>query len=200
MRYLLVIVVMISPLLAQDDLRREIAAIAAIPNGVQRLAAFDAKAGLAPGSQEKKATAGKWRVSTDTSPVDDSKTVTAHLAADAPITAGYRKGQPVMVLRYKEGKVDAYIVFDLFLGSESIEATVRFGKEPATQQNWWVSTDHKAAFVMGDAMEFIKKLSQADSFLIRVTPYSESPVTVSFSPAGADAVIEAINAAKSRKQ
>lgn len=203
MRLLLFVLLIAVPVAAQDDLKREIAAIAAMRNDLQRLAAFDAfaaKLGLAPGSQATTSVAGKWSVSREVSPVDDSVTVTAHLQADSPAPSRRGRDGPAMILRYKEGKVDAYVVFDTFLGSESTTATVRFGKDPAVEQRWWISTDHKAAFVMGDALEFMRKLEQSDTFLIRVTPYSESPVTVSFSTAGVSKVVEAIVAAQAARK
>ena len=191
------------PLNAQEDLKLEIARVAAIANSVERLAAFDAFAariGAAPRSQIAEKKASRWQVETETSAVDDSVIVTATLYADESVRIGYSTGRPSLILRYKEGRISAFVVFDAFLGSDEIKATVRFGKEPAVTEEWNVSTDHKAAFVRGDAMAFIRKLAAVDSFLIRVTPYSESPVTVLFSPVGVDQIIPEIEKAAAQRK
>jgi len=183
---------------SQDDLKREIAKIAAIQNSVERLAAYDdlaAKLGVAPSSRVKKEEPGRWSIDVTTSPVDDSQTVAGALLADTSIDSGFGQKQPTLILRYKEGRITAYVDFDIFLGSDSIDATVRYGKGSAEMETWSISTDSKAAFYMGDAMGFMKRLSKVDTFLIRVTPYNESPVTVTFSPGGVERVIEAIQKA-----
>ena len=203
MKYLALFVLLVVSVSGQDELKRELARIAAMQNSIERLAAYDAlakKLGVAPGSQKKDDKSGRWQLSIDTSPVDDSQTVTGLLLADSPIGSGFMQRHPALILRYKEGAISAYVVFDIFLGSEKIDATVRFGKDSAEIQSWYISTDGKAAFSSGDALVFMERLAGVDSFLIRVTPFSESPVTVMFSPAGVEKVIDAIQLAKGRKK
>ena len=176
----------------------DIAKASAIENSVQRLAAYDAIAemhDLAPGSKVEKETEGRWGISTDVSPIDDSKTVICRLDADDSVRVGYDTIKPTMLVRYKEGELEAYIVYDTFLGSDSIPVTVRFGKGSAESMTWSISTDHKAAFISGDIAQFINRLELVDSLVVRLTPYGESPVTVSFSPKGVDKVKDAIRKA-----
>lgn len=185
---------------AQDDLQREIATAAAIQDSVERLAAFDALAArfrLGPNSNRHQELQDRWRIDINTSPIDDSQTVTAMLPAEGAIDTRSRKHIPTLILRYKEGRSEAYITFGMFLGSESIPATVRFGRETAESQIWSVSTDHTAAFYPGNTHDFIDKLSGVDSFVIRVTPFSESPVTISFCPAGVQRIASVLKNADS---
>ncbi len=192
------IALFIFPLFATAQIEIEIAKAAAIENSVQRLAAYDAiaeKHSLAPGSKVKKETGGKWSISTDVSPIDDSKTVICLLDADESVRVGYDTIKPTMIVRYKEGQLQAYIVYNTFLGSDSIAVTLRFGKGSAENATWSISTDHKATFIRGDIAQFINKLERVDSLIVRLTPYSESPVTVSFSPEGVDKVKDAIRKA-----
>jgi len=190
-------------LYAQDPIRREIAAAAAIGNSVERLSAYDAIAEhykLAPLSNHKSSASEKWLITTDTSPLDDTQTITCALDSDSPIKIGYKTDTPKLIVRFMEGKLNAYIVYEAFLGSESIDVTVRFGKEAALTQEWSVSTDHKAIFVpRSDVLAFLKKLSTVDSLVVRVTPYSQSSVTVSFTTAGIQKVIDVVTAASRKK-
>jgi type VI secretion system protein VasI len=204
MKYFTLLAFFIAPVLFADgDLKRDIAKIAAMQNSVERLAAYDAfaaKLGLTPGSQERQEIQANWQITVDTSPVYDSQTVSAVLDADSPIGEGFRRQTPSLILRYKEGKTSAFVVFGLFLGSDQIDATVRFGKDAAESQSWYISTDGKAAFSPGDTASFMKRLSTVDSFLIRVTPFNESPVTVLFSPKGVEKVIDAIQKAAAKEK
>jgi len=186
-----------------DDIKQDFAKIAAMPNSIERLAAYDslaAKLGLSPNSQKKETLAGKWKIKITTSPIDDSQIVIGSLDADTPIHTDFGESTPSLILRYKEGTVDAYISFDVFLGSEHIPATVRFGKESAVDQDWSISTDSKAAFFKDNVDAFMSHLARVDAFLIRITPYQESPVTASFSISGIGKVIDAIHLAATAKK
>ena len=189
------IILLLFPLLAVAQIETEIARAAAIENSVQRLAAYDAiaeKHDLAPGSKVEKETEGKWRISTDVLPIDDSKTVICLLDADESVRVGYDTIKPTMIVRYKEGELEAYITYDTFLGSDSIAVTLRFGKGGAENATCSISTDHKATFIRGDIGQFINRLERVNSLVVRLTPYRERPVTVSFSPNGIDKVKDAI--------
>ena len=181
------------------EIKQEIATAAAIENSVLRLAAYDEIAKrykLAPRSEVKKEKKGNWRITTDVSPIDDSRSVFCFLDADESVKVGYNTIKPTLIIRYKEGELDGYISYDTFLGSDTITATLRFGKGSAEQATWGISTDHQAAFIRGDVANFVNRLERVDSFIVRVTPYGESPVTVSFSPQGIDEVKKAIVSAK----
>lgn len=195
--YTLFVIVMLA-CKAHASIENDIAKASAIENSVQRLAAYDAiaeKHDLAPGSKVEKETEGKWGISTDVSPIDDSKTVICRLEADESVRVGYDTIKPTMIVRYKESELEAYIVYDTFLGSDSIPVTLRFGKGNAESATWTISTDHKATFIRGDIAQFINRLERVDSLVVRLTPYGESPVTVSFSPKGVDKVKDAIRKA-----
>jgi type VI secretion system protein VasI len=180
---------------AQDDLRRDLALATALPDGIQRLAAFDAlarKHRIPTAPKTSSADHGKWSIITDTSPLDDTRLVIGRLEANERITAGFTRDKPVLIVRHKEGQLNAYIVYDVFLGTGEIAATVRFGKEPAVHRTFSISTDHKAAFITVDTRAFITKLGAVDTLLVRLTPYNESPVTITFDTRGALQVIDAI--------
>ena len=66
-----------------------------------------------------------WNLDESISPIDDSKTYV--LTCDAREQYGWRKEKPCLIVRYKEGKLDAYIVFGTYLGAgDDIDVVTRF--------------------------------------------------------------------------
>ncbi len=160
---------------------------AAESNIIQRLACFDnfAKINhLAPTSVETTiSTKNKWRTSSDKDPLTDKSIHYATLEADqGKGLFGDRIG---LVVRCKSGKTEAFINWNTFLGSENINVTSRVDKAPATTTYWSISTDHKASF-MPQPVAVLSKFSGASSYVVNLTPYSESPITAIFDVAGAN--------------
>jgi type VI secretion system protein VasI len=184
--------------LAQKIPDAEMAHAAAIENSVERLAAYDAlatKHKLTKESTSVSASAGNWQLREDVSPIDDTRSVSGYLEADAPQKIGYRTITPTLIVRYKEKKLSAFINYGAFMGSDTVEVTIRYGKEEPMTQEWDDSTDHKAIFAPGDGAYLVRKIKEVPSFVVRVTPYGESPVTASFSTAGIEALMAKINEA-----
>jgi type VI secretion system protein VasI len=180
---------------SQIDLEKEIAIASAIENSVQRLAAYDAiakKHELAPNSEVNTEIEGNWEITTSISPIDDSKTVICYLEAEESVKVGYDTIKPILIVRYKEGELTSFINYSVFLGSDSIPVTLRMGKGNPENATWGISTNHKSAFVSGDIGKFVNRLENVNSFIVRLTPYGESPVTVSFNPVGVGKIKEAI--------
>ena len=129
-------------------------------------------------SKEEIQDSGKWNVSIDTNPIDDSKTVTLTLLADSGKSP--MLSQPiVLIARCSSLETNVFIAWRDYLGSEARVLT-RIGKEKAETRNWTLSTDSQATFFPKNEVDFLKKLLVVDSFVAQVTPYSESPVTAIF--------------------
>lgn len=163
-----------------------LAICAAEKDSVKRLQCFDAlstKSGVDGPKVEAAPSKGKWLARIDTSPVDDSKTVILQLDGENSVTKRYQTTTPTLILRCQEKKTDAFITFGFFLGSNSTSVTYRLDKQKAEEREWNISTDHEAIF-SPKAIDLIRKLLKAETLFIRVTPYSESPVTVSFNLQG----------------
>jgi len=158
----------------------------AIVNGdLARLECFDRLAEInnLDGRQTKPTSIsgkGKWDVSVDVNPVDDSKTVTLILNADS----GKNKwGKAIyLVARCKSNSTNAYIGWNDYLGSEANVLT-RVGNNKAVTSRWSMSTDKKATFHK-KPIPFLKELLQSNKLVAQVTPYNESPVTAIFNTAG----------------
>ncbi len=174
---------------AQEDVSAGLLTCSAIEGTDARLACYDKLADdtTAPVSSST----DNWDVSVDTNPVDDSQTVVLVNDADEGSSSS-RFGQPVgLVLRCKSGEIEAYIVWNDYLGSSDDGADVisRVGSSPASSDNWTVSTDSQATFYPGgeqDAVDFINSLAASDNgkYVAQVTPYSESPKTAVFNVGG----------------
>jgi len=129
-------------------------------------------------SKEEIQDSGKWNVSIDTNPIDDSKTVTLYLVADSGKSS--MLGESVILfIRCKSLETNIFINWSDYLGSEASVLT-RIGKEKAEIRNWSLSTDSQATFFPRNEVDFLKKLLVVDSFIAQVTPYSASPVTAIF--------------------
>lgn len=185
--------VFLLPTSAQATISKDkVAACAAISNTVSRLACYDALAkseGLVATSSTQRSANSKWITNTKTDPLTDKSIYTSMLIADE---GKGRYGDPVaMIARCQNNKTEMYIIWDSYLGSDSIRTTYRVGKNPAKTSNWDLSTDSKAAFFPGTPIPTLKEFISAEdpSFVANVTPYNESPVTAIFDITGAEAAL-----------
>ena len=174
---------------AIDD--KEYAKCAVIEGDLARLECFDNLAQeknldgrqLQPTSIAGK---GKWNVSVDVNPIDDSKTVTLVLDADS---GKNRWGKPVyFVARCKSNTTDLYIGWNDYLGSEA-DVLTRVGDNKAITQRWSMSTNSEATFHY-KPIPFLKELLSSSKLVAQVTPYNESPITAIFNTEGLENAIK----------
>lgn len=121
---------------------------------------------------------------TDKSPINDSTNVFLSLDSEQTVRSGYNTVSPTLVIRCSEGKTNAYITWDLYLGLESTSLLTRLDKEPAVTTTWTISTDNKSVFVSGSDVTFAKQLMSHQTLLAQITPYGESPVMTTFDVGG----------------
>jgi type VI secretion system protein VasI len=128
-----------------------------------------------------------WMVSTDVSEIDDSRSVFVQLSATTPVYYSYgRSHVPMLTLRCSEGTTAAYIDWGEFLGSDDLPVEVRVDSSAARERRWDISSDNQAAGLWygGTAIPFIQSLIDSNKLVVRLTPYSESPVTATFVTTG----------------
>jgi type VI secretion system protein VasI len=186
------------PAVAVED--QALAKCAVMEGDLDRLSCFDdlaRDAGLdAPQPQavpERASNAGKWDVSRDKNPLDDSERVVLILRADS---GSSRYGGPVgFIARCQSNSTEAYINWNDYLGNdgnyrnEYKNVTVRIGDGQASTQRWGLSTDSKATFAPNWAGDLLKKMATANKLVVQTTPYNENPVTAIFDTTGmADAL------------
>lgn len=170
---------------AQSE-KSAIARCAAIDSPTQRLACFDALATRLGVARPAVTTTtspggiGTWKVSTETSPIDDSKNVYLMLEAQESIPGLIGTVRPTLVVRCKERKTEAYIIWGVYLGLEETNVLTRLDEEKATSTTWNISTDNKATFYRGSEIQWLRQLLPHRKLLAQVTPYGESPTMVTF--------------------
>lgn len=170
---------------------KEYAKCAVIKGDLDRLECFDSLANIKKldGHQAQPisvAGQGKWQVSADVNPVDDSKTVTLVLDADSGKS---RWGKAVfMIARCKSNSTDLYIVWNDYIGSEA-DVLTRIGDNKAVTERWMLSSDNEATFHI-NAVNFLKEMLTSPKLVAQVTPYNESPVTAIFNTSGLESAIK----------
>lgn len=183
------------PAIAQLDVNKVIAQCASMVGDLTRLGCYDELAkelnldGPKAAPVETAGDVGKWRVSKETNPIDDTSTVTLSLTAES---GSSRYGTPVLFYaRCKSNKTEAFIVWHDYLGDDSRSVyeewklvTVRIGDDRATEEQWTVSTDSQATFAPAWAGDLLKRMATASTLVAQVTPYNESPVTAVFETGG----------------
>ena len=88
--------------------------------------------------------------------------------------------QPVwLVIRKSAERLELYIGWNSYLGSEAV-VTYRIGKEEPETKEWSLSSDSQASFYTGDTVDVISRMLKADQVVARCTPYNESPITAVF--------------------
>ncbi|MCK9434947.1 MAG: hypothetical protein M0R32_09045, partial [Candidatus Cloacimonetes bacterium] len=99
---------------------------------------------------------------------------------------------PRLIIRWKENELSLFISYNFFINTEDINVTTRMGSLPAVVNLWSVSSDYEAIFYKGtnfQCADFIKQMSNHKSFVIRFTPYGQSPFISEFNTEGIDEVI-----------
>ena len=124
----------------------------------------------------------KWIVSENINPLDDSKTIVLLLQSK---TGENHYGQEIdLVIRCNSSKVDVFIDWGVFLGSD-LTLTTRIDKEKAISEKWSTSSDKKASFsykpVSLARISFIRELSNTPPPIVSYPPSPcGTPPTVSF--------------------
>lgn len=189
------------PGLAADQ-TKDVARCAAVIGDIDRLQCFDGlakKLGVAA-PKRKSTKASRWRIDTETSPVDDSTNVTALLVADRAVQGWPSVAfKPQLMLRCKEKELTACFINETSATVEANnldEATVvlRVEKEDAINLLLHKSTDGKGLF-FPDFDALAKAIVGKATLLYGFVPFNSGSVVTSFTLDGVDAALAAVRAA-----
>lgn len=133
---------------------------------------------------------GNWICETIIDPIDDTTTIAFGLKCE-----GTKSRRPVLVLKWDDGKTDLAILWNNYL-SDNTHVTYRIDKEKAVTKTWIGSTNKTGTFYSRkskDAIKFIQKLMEADTFAAKITPYNEGPTTAVFDVRGLKNAVKEFN-------
>ena len=134
----------------------------AISNDQQRLKCFDglfADNPNPPNAADKSANEGNWQIEESKSPADGS----------AQVVAANLVGDTVLILRCKDQITEAALSTKYnYLGSRSVDVTLRINDDKPFKQVWKASMDGRAAFA-SDAVEFIRMLPDNAKLFVRTS-------------------------------
>lgn len=131
-----------------------------------------------------------WELWKDKSPLDDSTVYTVRREAESPVRGGFRKSPPVLILRSKEGKCEAYISWPLYISRDKLPVSVRFDSDEAVTEEWNCSTDGKAVFSPFPFQDFLDMVLNSKRLVVRLTPFGENPETATFDISGFADIID----------
>jgi type VI secretion system protein VasI len=142
-----------------------------------------------------------WSVKVDTSALDDSKTVVLSLYSKNQFSSQYGQlKRGTLIIRCQENTTSLYTLWgDHFMSDNRSGGRVdyRVDEKKASRVNMTESTDNKALGLWngGGSIEFIKRLFGAKQLYTRATPFSESPVEMTFNITGLERAIEPLREA-----
>jgi type VI secretion system protein VasI len=183
---------------AFSEVKIDIAKCAVKETDAARLICYDSLAkSLGVDGPEIKSTSGsgKWHSREEKSRIDDSVNVHLVFFSNEPVKSGYKTVKPTLHVMCVENQTNVYISWELYLGLEETQMLTRFDKEKAKTTAWSLSTDNKAVFYRGSAVEFAKNIMQHQSLLLQITPYGESPVMATFDVSGLTEAIKPLRQA-----
>jgi hypothetical protein len=112
-----------------------------------------------------------WIVSTDTSPMDSVKTVTA-------IKDSVESPSSELVIRCRGEHAEIYVDAREVISAE-YGVRVKFDRGPARTQSWQRATSYDALFAPA-VVDFLRNMKSAKKFYFEYTPYGKAPRVVSF--------------------
>lgn len=125
---------------------------------------------------------GKWDITIDEDPITDEKIVVTTLKSN-DFKPTY-KGLTALLIRCDNRKVEIFVSFDDYLGSNSIAVISRVDKDKPVTKKWSLSTNKQSAFYPSNDKQLLRRLFSAEQFVVRATPYNESPKTLIFDVKG----------------
>lgn len=122
---------------------------------------------------------GKWIVAESVDEIYGTKIVSIYTKASKSFYPDW-KGDISLNFREKNGQFEAWISYPgTYLHNERIDVVYRIDDAPPMQLTCGVSTDYQAAWI-NNGWGFAKQLAGRKTLVVRVQPYSESPITCTF--------------------
>ncbi|NVJ95661.1 MAG: hypothetical protein HWD91_08745 [Marivivens sp.] len=189
------VVMLPSDLHAQDA-----SSCVSIENAEQRLQCFD-QAFATPEEPATPELESDWSVTTDVSPLDDSKSVYLSVTSASPIMGRYgRLETGTLYIRCFENTTSLFTVWGGHFMSDNRgggRVDYRIDDNPAAHVSMQESSDNEALGLWngGVSIPFIKRLFGGETIFMRASPFNESPVEMTFNISGLEQAIEPLREA-----
>ncbi|MGL4290049.1 MAG: type VI secretion system-associated protein TagO [Phreatobacter sp.] len=147
---------------AQDDPRAALGRCTGIAADAERLRCFDQ---IARPAQPTPGRVGNWEVQTTTSPVDDSRIVSA---TQKPAEA-WGEERIALNIRCFEGQTSLSVSRDSLLAvGRTAKVIVRIDSQPATDSQWTIANTSLEAMLPENVIGFLRSLPATGRLFIRV--------------------------------
>lgn len=192
---LAIVITLSSGLHAQDA-----SSCLSIESSEERLQCYD-QAFKTPEEPTSPEFSSDWSVTTDVSPLDDSKSVYLSLTSTSPIMGRYGKFESgTLYIRCFENTTSLFTVWGGHYMSDNRgggRVDYRIDDNPATHVSMQESSDNEALGLWngGASIPFIKGLFGGEEIFMRASPFNESPVKMTFNISGLKVVIEPLREA-----
>lgn len=204
---LLVFVILALPSISfASDLRGELKSCAELQDKGKRLECYDRLAASAkqaeanPTASGQSPAIGRWKLTRETSPIDDSQIVYLSLAASQTMPAVPGRTDPTLFIRCKDRQIESFLNWGVPVGTRDIDITTRFGTEEAETKRWTLSTDFTSTFIRGSHSAFVAKLRTHNRFTARLLPIYRNETTAIFDLSGLNEVIGDVLVACNQEQ
>ena len=180
-----------------DDLVAALKQAATEQDDSARLALYDGIVGsldsVNPGQTSESPsiqTMSKWIFDQNVDPLTDNKKYFFMLKADSG--KNDYGDLPVLVIRQDGDELELYINWHTYLGNDTDDykyeakyITTRVDQDQPITLLWGNSTDSKASFCPYKyTRDLVQQLGHASQFVVRCTPYGDSPITAVFDVRG----------------
>ncbi|AKD37402.1 MULTISPECIES: type VI secretion system-associated protein TagO [Pasteurella] len=136
-----------------------------------------------------------WDIRFKRSEMDDSISVFMSTRSLEPFSEYGENVRANMVIRCKDNSTDLMISYsNTYLHNDHVKVEYRLDKDKAVKTTWDTSTDFKATFAR-KPISVIKSMFDKDRMLVKVSPYSKSPITLPFNISGLKESIEPLRKA-----
>ncbi len=173
-----------------------------VKSDTDRLSCYDEESGIKLPSKAA-SIRSDWNVVTETSVLTDDKNVYISTNSKERIACGWASNSSTatLLVRCQENTTAIYLRTDCHVASSDYDnygdITYRIDDLPAKTRGFSASSNNKALGLWsgGASIPFIKRLLGHDKLIMRFTPYSESPETVTFNIAGLNEKIKPLREA-----
>ncbi len=176
-----------------EDTKYQLELCSKIENNIKRLQCYDDLVGKNQSTAHS--SIGHWSVRTENSKFTDTKTIYIHTNALEEIHDRYNNQvTPYLFFRCEDNKTEAFIGWEMFIGTGSTNVTYRIDKEKVKNVTWNTSTDNKAVFI-SKPINFIKSLMDKQNLIVEIIPYGENRRMVEFNVTGLREAIQPLQEA-----